>query len=62
MSYKDLEIWKLADKLLVEIHEMTLTRLSKFQMFEEPGANQEIKSISEVNNCRGVWQVISLNS
>jgi four helix bundle protein len=35
MSYKNLEIWKLADELIVEIHEMTLTKLPKFEMFEE---------------------------
>ena len=34
MSYKDLEIWKLADELVVEIHEMTFTGLPKFEMFE----------------------------
>lgn len=34
MSYKSLEIWKLADELVVGIHEMTLTRLPKFEMFE----------------------------
>ena len=37
MSYKNLEIWKLADELAVEIHEMTLTKLPKFEMFEEGG-------------------------
>jgi four helix bundle protein len=35
MSYKNLEIWKLADELAVEVHEMTLTKLPKFEMFEE---------------------------
>jgi four helix bundle protein len=35
MSYKNLEIWKLADELTVEVHEMTLNRLPKFEMFEE---------------------------
>ena len=35
MSYKSLEIWKLADELVVSIHEMTLTKLPKFEMFEE---------------------------
>jgi len=35
MSYKNLEIWKLADELIVEIHEMTLTKLPKFEMYEE---------------------------
>lgn len=34
MSYKDLDIWKLADELVVEIHEMTLTGLPEFEMFE----------------------------
>ena len=35
MSYKNLEIWKLADELVVAIHEMTITKLLKFEMFEE---------------------------
>ena len=34
MSYRNLEIWRLADELVVEIHDMTLTRLPKFEMFE----------------------------
>jgi four helix bundle protein len=34
MSYKNLEIWKLADEVVIDIHEMTLT-LPKFEMFEE---------------------------
>ena len=34
-SYKNLEIWKLADQLVVEIHDMTLTKLPKFEMFQE---------------------------
>src|SRR4030095_5466772 len=37
MSYKNLEIWKLADELVVEIHETTLTKLPKFEMFEVGG-------------------------
>jgi four helix bundle protein len=35
MSYKNLEIWKLADELVVEVHDMTLKKLPKFEMFEE---------------------------
>lgn len=35
MSYRNLEIWKLAGDLVVEIHAMTLTKLPKFEMFEE---------------------------
>lgn len=35
MSYKDLEVWQLARTLVVEIHKMTLTKLPKFEMYEE---------------------------
>ncbi len=35
MSYKSLEIWKLADELVASIYEMTLNKLPKFEMFEE---------------------------
>lgn len=34
MSYKDLEIYKLAFKLAIEIHNMTMT-LPKFELYEE---------------------------
>jgi len=34
MSYKKLEIWVLANELVLEIHAMTLT-LPKFEMYEE---------------------------
>lgn len=46
MSYKKLEIWALANELVIIIHEMTLTKLPKFEMFEE-GA-QIRKSIKNV--------------
>lgn len=49
MSYKNLEIWKLADELVAEIHEMTLTKLPKFEMFEEGGqirrSSKSVKSM-----------------
>src|SRR5688572_26054203 len=48
MSYKNLEIWKLADELVVEIHEMTLI-LPKFEMFEQ--ASQIRRSIKTVKAC-----------
>jgi four helix bundle protein len=35
MSYKNLDVWKLAKKLAVEIHKMTLTGLPKFELYEE---------------------------
>ena len=56
MSYKNLEIWKLADELVVEIHEMTLTRLPKFEMFEKGGQIRRVQQISKVNNCRRLWK------
>jgi len=34
MSYKKLEIWILANELVIEIHEMALT-LPKFELYEE---------------------------
>ena len=34
MSYKDLEIWRLANEIVIEIHEMTLKDLPKFETFE----------------------------
>lgn len=35
MSYKDLEIWQLAREIVIDIHRMTMTKLPKFEMFEE---------------------------
>jgi len=35
VSYKKLEIWKLARELSIEIHKMSLTKLPKFEMYEE---------------------------
>lgn len=35
MSYKNLEIWKLAREVVIEVHIMTLSELPKFEMFEE---------------------------
>jgi hypothetical protein len=35
MSYKKLEIWKLAKELVVDIHRMTIEKLPKLEMYEE---------------------------
>ena len=35
MSYKNLEIWQLAQELVIDIHKMTMNKLPKFEMFEE---------------------------
>ncbi|MBL9154257.1 MAG: four helix bundle protein [Verrucomicrobiales bacterium] len=46
MSYKNLDIWKEARSLSIDIHQMTLQELPKFEMFEE-GAQirKSVKSI-----------------
>jgi len=48
-SYKDLEIYRIAHKLAIEIHRMTLTRLPSFEMYEE-GRQIRRSSKSVVNN------------
>ena len=35
MSYKNLEIWQEARTLVIDIHEMTLKKLPKFELYEE---------------------------
>ena len=35
MSYRDLEIWKLARQVAISIHRMTLQELPKFETYEE---------------------------
>ena len=35
MNYKNLEIWQLAQEIVIEIHNMTLHKLPKFEMYEE---------------------------
>jgi four helix bundle protein len=46
MNYRNLEVWKLARELVIAIHEMTLTKLPKFEMFEEGGQiRRAIKSV-----------------
>jgi four helix bundle protein len=46
MSYQDLEIYKIAHMLVIEIHEMTLNELPKFEMYEEGSQiRRSIKSV-----------------
>ncbi len=47
ISYKDLEIYKLAHRLAVEVHKMTLKEIPKFEMYEEGSQiRRSSKSIS----------------
>jgi four helix bundle protein len=43
MNYTDLEVWKLAREVVIEIHKMTLT-LPKFELYEE---GQQIRRSSK---------------
>lgn len=46
MSFKKLEIWQLARELAIDIHNMTLYELPKFEMFEEgQQIRRSIKSV-----------------
>ena len=46
MNCRNLEVWKLARELVIAIHEMTLTKLPKFEMFEESSQiRRSIKSV-----------------
>ena len=48
MSYKTLEIWVLANELVIEIHEMTMN-LPKFEMYEV--GSQIRKSSKNIKAC-----------
>ena len=46
MSYKQLEIWEMARALVVDIHKMTMTKLPKFELYEEGSQiRRAIKSV-----------------
>ena len=46
MSYKKLEVWKLARELVIDIHNMTLEHLPKFEMYETGSQiRRSIKSV-----------------
>ena len=46
MSFRKLEIWKLAQELVIDIHKMTLTAIPKFELYEEGGQiRRSIKSV-----------------
>ena len=46
MSYKNLEIWKMAEELVIDIHKMTVNSLPKFEMYETGSQiRRSIKSV-----------------
>ena len=34
MNYKDLEIWRIANEIVIQIHHMTINDLPKFELYE----------------------------
>src|SRR5438094_9733330 len=48
MNYRNLEVWQLARELVIAIHNMTLAKLPKFEMFEE--GSQTSRSIKSVKS------------
>ncbi len=49
LTYKDLDIWKLAREIVIEVHRITLTQLPKFEMYEE--GSQIRRSSKSVRSC-----------
>ena len=49
MSYRTLEIWQASRELVIDVHKMSLTKLPKFEMYEE-GA-QIRRSMKSVKSC-----------
>ena len=49
MNYRDLEVWQLSRELVVAVHNMTLSKLPKFEAFEE--GSQIRRSIKSVKSC-----------
>jgi four helix bundle protein len=46
MNYRDLDVWQLARESVIAIHAMTLTKIPKFEMFEEGSQiRRAIKSV-----------------
>ncbi len=46
MSYRTLEIWQSARTLVIDVHDMSLTKLPKFEMYEEGGQiRRSMKSV-----------------
>jgi four helix bundle protein len=46
MNYQDLEIWKIANEMVLRIHELTFNNIPKFEMFETGSQiRRSIKSV-----------------
>jgi len=46
MSYKGLDVWRLARELVIEIHDMTIKKLPKHELYEEGSQiRRSVKSV-----------------
>jgi len=48
MSYKELRVWQMARELSIDIHQMTISALPKFEMYE--GGSQIRRAIKSVRS------------
>ena len=55
MSYKKLEIWKLAREAVIDIHKMTLEKLPKFEIYEEGSQIRKSSKSAKSTIVGGVW-------
>ena len=46
MSYRKLEIWKIAQELVIDIHIMTINNLPKFELYEVKYVRENVEFIS----------------
>jgi four helix bundle protein len=53
MSYKNLEIWRIADNLVIQIHKMTIENLPNFEMYEEGGQIRRSSKSTKSNIVEG---------
>ena len=61
MSYRKLEIWQQSRMLVIDIHKMTLTKLPKFEMFEEGSQiRRSVKSVKSSDHLETLFETESL--
>jgi four helix bundle protein len=53
MSYKKLEIWRLANDIVIQIHRITLKNIPKFEMYEEGSQIRRSSKSTKANIVEG---------
>ena len=55
-SYEDLDIYKIAIDLAIEVHKISLEDLPKFEIYEEGSQIRRSSKIDWRKYCRRIWQ------